>query len=79
MTRLIDIQPGKIVRIIAIKGGRGVSSKLRQLSILPGECVRILKRAPFDGPVLIELEGRSVALGRGVAAKVEVEEVPECA
>jgi ferrous iron transport protein A len=78
MKLLIDVQCGTKVRIISFQGGKGVQAKLRQLCILPGECVKVVKRAPFHGPIMIETEGRSVALGRGVAAKIEVEEVEEC-
>jgi Fe2+ transport system protein FeoA len=45
------------------------------LSLMPGDRVRVTKRAPLRGPLLVEAHGRSVALGRGVAAKVEVEQV----
>ena len=72
---LVDVECGKNVRIVSYTGGRGVVSKLRQLSLMPGDCVQVIKKAPLRGPVLIESQGRSVALGRGIAARVQVEEV----
>jgi len=69
---LIDVENGECVVIVDIQGGKGVNAKLRQLSLRPGDKVRVLKKAPFRGPVLVEDQGRSVALGRGVAAMVEV-------
>jgi Fe2+ transport system protein FeoA len=31
-----------------------------------------LRYAPFGGPVMIDVDGRSVALGRGIASRVSV-------
>ncbi len=70
---LIDAECGQSVCIISYTGGHGVISKLRQLSLMPGDSVQIVKKAPLRGPVLIESQGRSVALGRGIAARVQVE------
>ena len=70
--KLIEIEDNKLVEIVRFEGGKGISSKLRQLGLMPGDQVRITKRAPFQGPLLVEANGRSIALGRGVAAKVEV-------
>jgi len=72
---LVDVKCGQNVRIVSYTGGRGVVSKLRQLSLMPGDRVKVIKKAPLRGPVLIESQGRSVALGRGIAARVQVEEI----
>ena len=65
--------PGQSVRIISFKGGVGLEHKLRQLGLVPGDKARVVRYAPFGGPVMVEVEGRSIALGRGVASKVVVE------
>lgn len=75
--RLIDTSSGKKVRVLGILGGFGLAYKLRQLGIMPGDTIQVIQRAPFGGPLLIEVNGRKVAIGRGVASKIEVEEV-EC-
>lgn len=72
---LLDSPKGKLVRIIEYKGGKGVGFKLRQLGLNPGREVRVLRHAPLGGPVMIAFDSRSVALGRGIAARVEVEAV----
>lgn len=71
--RLIETPKGKTVRVIEYKGGKGVNSKLRQLGLTPGKEVKVLRRAPMGGPLMIDIEGRSIALGRGIAARVQVE------
>lgn len=70
---LIQVKTGQIVRIKSFKGGIGLEHKLRQLGLMPGDMARVMRHAPLGGPVLVEVEGRSIALGRGVASKVVVE------
>ena len=70
---LLDASTGMKVRIVKIKGGKGLGNKCRQLGLCPGNYVQILRQAPFEGPLLIDVEGREVALGIGVAAKIFVE------
>lgn len=74
---LTETQSGQTVKIVGFEGGRVLEHKLRQLGLLPGELVRVLRLAPLGGPVLIEVCGREIALGRGVASKITVEE-PSC-
>ena len=75
--QLIDVAIGKKVRVIAFQDGLGLARKLRQIGIMPGDCAKVLRYAPFNGPVLIEVGGRSIALGWGIASKIEVED-SEC-
>ena len=57
-------------RVIMIDGGQGVRSHLNNLGIHIGDWLTVVQRAPFRGPVLIEVHGTRVALGRGIAGKV---------
>ncbi len=47
-------------------------TRLSRLGIVPGAEVTVVSRAPVGGPVLVEVNGARVALGRGVARKVVV-------
>ncbi|MEE4271951.1 MAG: FeoA family protein [Thermoanaerobaculales bacterium] len=60
-------------RVIVIDGGQKVRSYLNTLGIHIGDWLTVVQRAPFRGPVLVEIHGTRVALGRGVARKVRVE------
>ena len=73
--RLINVKSGNIVKVVGYEGGKGLQQKLRQLGLSPGDCARVIRQAPFGGPFLIDVRGRSIALGRGVAAKILVEEI----
>ena len=73
MIRLLQISPGTSVRVIDFDGGISLRSKLTQYGIHPGDCLRVLRRAPMGGPILVECNQREIALGRGVADKIFVE------
>ena len=70
---LLQVMNGKWVRVVGVAGGIGMERRLAQLGFLPGNKVRIIRAAPFHGPLLIDVEGREIVLGRGVAARVLVE------
>ena len=74
---LLQVQTGQLVRVKNLTGGAGLEHKLRQLGLLPGDYARVLRYAPLGGPILIDVGGRSIALGRGIASKGEVEDA-EC-
>ncbi|HEY2065862.1 MAG TPA: metal-dependent transcriptional regulator [Gemmatimonadaceae bacterium] len=46
---------------------------LAELGIRPGALVRVLDKAPFDGPITLWVEGASRAIGVALAAQVFVE------
>ena len=60
-------------RVIMIDGGQKVRSYLNTLGIHIGDWLTVVQRAPFRGPVLVEIHGTRVALGRGVARKIQVD------
>jgi ferrous iron transport protein A len=75
--RLLQAENGKSVRITGFEGGTGVEHKLRQLGLVPGDIAQVVRQAPFGGPMMVDVDGRLIAIGRGIASKVSVEEY-EC-
>jgi len=73
---LLDLAKGKKARIVGFDGDIDLQAKLRQLGIIPGDQVLVLRVAPFDGPVLLVVLGREIALGRKVAEHIIIEEIP---
>ncbi len=69
---LLDVEEGKEVRVKKVLGGRGIRCRLEGLGIYPGQTLKVLKSG--WGPVLVEVYGRKIGLGRGQAAKILVEE-----
>ena len=74
---LIEAQNGTSIRIESYNTGDGLAAKLRQLGLVPGDIAKVIRHAPFRGPILLNINGREIALGRTIAAKIKVE-VVEC-
>jgi len=70
---LLDLPKGETGKILDYRGGKSIDFKLRQLGLCPGRTVKVLRYAPMGGPLMLDIEGRSVALGRGIAARVQIE------
>jgi len=62
-----------LFRIKFIECGRGCVNKLASMGIIPGEVVRVINTG--SGPVMVEVKGSRVAIGRGVAMKIYGEEI----
>jgi ferrous iron transport protein A len=73
MKTLLQFSPGDSVRVIDFSGGTNLRGKLTQYGIYPGDRLRLLRKAPLGGPLLVECNEREIALGRGVADKIIVE------
>jgi ferrous iron transport protein A len=63
------------LRILLITGGWEVRRSFNQMGIQPGDRVRVLRRAPFGGPLMIDNQGTHVAVGKQLAQKIRVEVV----
>jgi Fe2+ transport system protein FeoA len=72
-SRLIDIEKGTQVRISSFEGEPGYIVKLNRFGLYTGDLARVVRHAPFDGPVLLEVRGMEIALGRNIAAHIMVE------
>jgi Fe2+ transport system protein FeoA len=48
-------------------------AKLKQHGLHLGDTLRVLRSAPLGGPLLVEVDGRELALGRAVAEHLLVE------
>ncbi|RTZ59040.1 MAG: hypothetical protein DSZ31_04595 [Gammaproteobacteria bacterium] len=73
--RLSQIEEGKLVRIVGCEAGKGLKKRLEGLGLTSGRTLRVLKNG--WGPVLVEVFGRKIGIGRGQAEKILVEEVRE--
>ena len=61
------------VKVMDISGGWGIRQRLGCLGIHPGDTITVKRSAIMRGPILINVHGNQVALGRGVARKIIVE------
>lgn len=72
---LCEVESGNKVIIKRLNGGKRFIEKLNAMGIYEGMKVRIIRHAPFMGPILIEgvETPAKVMIGRGMAQKIEVE------
>ncbi len=62
-------------RVSSIEGGCKARDRLMKLGILPGVLITIKRRAPLKGPFMITINNSNIVIGRGVASKIEVQEL----
>lgn len=72
MKSLDEIEEGKKVRIVKILGGYGLIRRLVSLGLTIGVELFIINN---QGPIIIKVGDSNIAIGRGIAKKVLVEEV----
>lgn len=70
---LDELRPGTRARICDHAGARPVRPRLADLGLVPGTPVEVLRRAPFGGPIEIELRGYRLVLRCGEAAGICVQ------
>lgn len=68
---LTDLGPNQWAVVCALTGGRGFVARLASLGFTAGAAVRVLQNFGH-GPLLVLLRDTRVALGRGEAAKIWV-------
>lgn len=61
------------LEIHCVNGEYGWEKRFESMGIRRGSRVRKITCHPFGGPVVIELNGSKISLGRGIASKIEVE------
>jgi len=69
---LSKIPPKSKCVVVLTIGGYGFVRRLADMGLTPGVEVLVERNAPFGGPIIVQVRGSSVALGRGVASKILV-------
>ncbi len=64
------------LEVRTVKGDLGWEKKFESMGIRKGMRVRKIACQPFGGPVVIEVCGSKISLGRKIASKIEVEILP---
>ncbi len=70
---LSRLKTRKTAIIHNLKGGHGFKSRLSVLGFTPGTDIRMIQNFGH-GPVIVEIKDTNIALGRGEAMKVIIEE-----
>ncbi len=72
---LAQLELGEQGRLVRIDGGRKMIRRLEVLGLRPGKVVRIVSTVFERGPVIVDLDGRLLAIGRGQAQKIFLEKI----
>ncbi len=73
MIPLSRVREGKRVRVVQVLGGWGMINKLRELGIYEGKEITVVRNSV--GPLILEVDGSKVVVGRGMAERIMVEEL----
>ena len=71
MQSLLNVPSGQRAQLVS--ASERLLRKLRQYGLHLGDTLRVLRSAPLGGPLLVEANGRELALGRSVAENLFVE------
>ena len=70
---LSDLESGKIAIVESISGGKHLRQRLVNLGMIPGSEVRII-RANRMGPMVLNVQGSQIMIGRGMARQIYVKQ-----
>lgn len=69
---LADMKPGQESKIHAVGSETQLGQRLMALGFLPGQMLRMVKRAPFGDPLLVEIGSRVVSMRKAEARNIIV-------
>jgi ferrous iron transport protein A len=61
------------LEVMTFSGDADWEKRFEAMGIRKGRRIRKIASQPFGGPVVIEINGSKMSLGRNIAAKIEVE------
>ena len=70
---LAELSPGETGTITQLNGKDTLLNRFRELGLLDGIMVRMIKHAPFDGPVEIKVRNSYLSIRRVDAQKIILE------
>ncbi|OGV68460.1 MAG: hypothetical protein A3K19_10080 [Lentisphaerae bacterium RIFOXYB12_FULL_65_16] len=72
---LSEVEPGRRVRVEAIRAGRALNARLAAMGLLAGVEVKVIRRS-LTGPLVLAIRDTRLMLGRGVARRIQVDAGP---
>ncbi len=71
---LSNMEKGAYCYVYQIRGGGGFTRRLYDLGILPNSELKVCYNV-YRGPMLVEVKGTRLALGRGITKKIIVKKI----
>ena len=69
--KLTELSPNQKAEIVKLAGGHDFQKRLRYRGVREGKILEIIAKQP-KGPIIISIEKKQVAIGRGMANKIMV-------
>jgi ferrous iron transport protein A len=70
--KLSDLAPGSMAVLQTLPGSGTTFLRLREMGLLPGTRIKLVRRAPLGDPIEIEVRGYHLSLRRVEAEQVQV-------
>ena len=68
---LSKVHAGETVKLVSIKAGRGLNSRLASMGLVPNVKITVVNNSQ-PGPFVISVKNSKMMLGRGMAHKIMV-------
>lgn len=72
LVNLANLTVGSERKIVSLQGDPILVSRLRELGFIRGESIRVVGRAPFGDPLVVEVGGATIALRKEEAECVRL-------
>jgi len=69
---ITSLETGKTAVIVRLDGGHLFRKKMGEMGIREDKTIRVVAIHPFHGPVVVEIDGREITLGRHMAEHIIV-------
>lgn len=69
---LVELKEGMKGVVAFAFGGPGLIRRLCDLGLTPDTEIKVVKKGPLGGPIILEVRSCELAIGRGIASKVLV-------
>jgi ferrous iron transport protein A len=76
MFKLTEVEPRMNVLLMEVQGGKSLKAKLIAQGFVQGAAFEVLDRLGWGGPVLVEINGIKIAIGRSMAERILVKPLP---
>ncbi|MCD6521669.1 ferrous iron transport protein A [Candidatus Calescamantes bacterium] len=73
--KLNELFKGEKGKIIKVEGDRILKRRLRDMGVIPGEIIEVVRIAPLGDPLEIKVKGYYLSLRKREAEKITVEKV----
>jgi ferrous iron transport protein A len=72
MMPLSMVSENEVVRLVALRGGRGMNKRLADMGLNIGMTVRVIRRIQ-NGPMILDVKDSRLAIGSGMVHRLMVE------